>query len=99
MYAELIIVQKKLELAKKILNTRKKCTKNKRIALEDKFVFFIQKILNIAHATEAKTKIKKRCKQPRKHTINEILDGKKIEVIKTESQSSDSDCIVVARRM
>ena len=98
-HAELITVRKEFELTKKIFSTRKKCTKNKRIALENKFVFFTQKVLNIAHATEAKTEMKKKHKQPRKRAINEILDEKEIKVIKTESQSSDSDCIVVARRM
>ena len=98
-HIELIIVQKKFKSTKKILNTQKKRTKNKKVALENKFVFFIQKVLNIACATEAETKMKKRRKQPRKRAINEILNEKEIEVIETESQLSDSDCIVVARRM
>ena len=93
------LFKKKLESTKKILNTQKKHTKSKRIALENKFVFSTQKILNIAHATEAETKIKKKHKRPRKRAINEILNKKEIKVIETESQSSDPDCIVVARRM
>ena len=59
----------------------------------------MQKVLDIAHATEAKTKAKKKHKWPRKCAINDILDEKEIKVIETESQLSDSDCIVVARRM
>ena len=98
-YAELIIVRKELELAKKILSTWKKCTKGKRVALEGKFVFFMQEVLDIARVTEAETEAKKRRKRPRKRAINEILDEKEIEVVETESQLSDSDCIVVARRM
>ena len=86
-------------MAKKILNTRKKCTKGKRVALEGKFVFSTQEVLDIARATEAETEVKKRRKRPRKRAINEILDEKEIKVVETESQSSDSDCIVVARRM
>ena len=99
MHAELIIVWKKFKSTKKIFSTRKKCTKSKRITLEGKFVFFTQEVLDIARATEAETEVKKRCKRPRKRAINELLDEKEIEVVETESQSSDSDCIVVARRM
>ena len=61
-------------------------------------MFFTQKILDITQATEIKTKTKKKHKQPRKHTIDEILDEEKTETLKNESSSSDSDCIVVAKR-
>ena len=71
--------------------------KNKRIALKNKFIFFIQKILNIACTTEAEAKTKKKCKQPRKCTIDEALDEEEVEILKNISSSSDSDCIIVAR--
>ena len=46
-HVELITAQKKFKSAKEILNTRKKHTKNKRIALEGKFVFFTQEVFDI----------------------------------------------------
>ena len=97
-HAELITAWKKFKLIKKIFNTRKKCMKSKRIALEKKFVFFTQKVLDITQAAEVKTKTKKKCKQPRKHTIDEILNKEEAETLENESSSSDSDCIVVAKR-
>ena len=48
MHAELIIAWKEFKLIKEILNTRKKRTKSKRVALEKKFVFSTQEILDIA---------------------------------------------------
>ena len=96
-HTKFIIVRKKLKLTKKILNTRKKHTKNKKIILESKFVFFIQKFFNIAHTAETKAKIKKKRKQPRKCTIDEALDEEKIEILENVSSSSDLDCIIIAR--
>ena len=98
MHVELITTRKELKLVKKILNTRKKHTKGKKIALEEKFVFSMQKVLDIMQAAEVKTKAKKKCKQPRKRTIDEILDEEEAETLENESSSSDSDCIVVAKR-
>ena len=98
MHAELIIAWKELKLAKEILNTRKKCTKDKRVALEGKFVFFTQEVLDIAQAAEVETEAKKKCKQPRKCIIDEILDEEEVETLENKSSSSDSDCIVVAKR-
>ena len=97
-HTELITAQKKLKSIKEIFNTRKKHTKNKRIALEGKFVFSTQEILDITQAAKIKTKAKKKHKQPRKRTIDEILDEEEAETLENESSSSDSDCIVVAKR-
>ena len=70
--------------------------RNQKNTLKNKFVFFMQKGLNIARATETKIKQKK-CKQPRKSVVDELLNEEKVEIIKTESKSSDSDCTVVSR--
>ena len=72
--------------------------KSKRITLEEKFVFFTQKILDITQTAEVEIKAKKKYKQPRKCTIDEILDEEETETLENESSSSDSDCIVVAKR-
>ena len=97
MYTEFIIAQKELKSVKEILNTWKKHTKSKRVALKNKFVFFIQEVFDITHTTETKTETKKKCKQPRKCTIDEALDEEEVEILKNISSSSDSDCIIVAR--
>ena len=83
---------------KEILNTQKKYIKGKRVALEGKFIFFTQEVLNIARAAETEAEIKKKHKQPRKRMINETLDEEEAEILENEPSSSDSDCIVVARR-
>ena len=96
-HTELIIARKKLKSAKEILNTQKKRTKDKKVALEGKFIFSIQEILDIARVAEAEAEIKKKYKQPRKRTINETINEEEAEILDNESSSSDSDCIVVAR--
>ena len=96
-YTKLITARKEFKLIKKILNIRKKRTKGKRVALEGKFVFFTQKILDIARAAETKAEMKKKRKQPRKRTINKTLDEEEAETLENESSSSDSDCIIVTR--
>ena len=60
-------------------------------------MFFIQEILDIACTAEAEAETKKKCKQPRKHTIDEALDEEEAEILENVSSSSDSDCIIVAR--
>ena len=96
-HTELITARKELKSAKEILNTRKKRTKGKRVALEDKFVFSTQEVLDIAHTAEAEAETKKKHKQPRKRTIDEALDEEEAEILENISSSSDSDCIIVAR--
>ena len=96
-HTKLITARKKLKSAKEILNTRKKHTKGKRVALEDKFMFSTQKVLDIARVAEAEAETKKKHKQPRKRTIDETIDKEEAEILDNESSSSDSDCIVVAR--
>ena len=96
-HTELITARKKLKSAKEILNTRKKRTKGKRVALEGKFVFFTQEVLDIARTAEAEAETKKKRKQPRKRTIDEALDEEEAEILENVSSSSDSDCIIVAR--
>ena len=96
-HTKLITARKELKSTKEILNTRKKRTKNKRVALKNKFVFSTQEVLDIAHTAEAKAETKKKRKQPRKRTIDEALDEEKAEILENVSSSSDSDCIIVAR--
>ena len=71
--------------------------KSKKVALKNKFVFFIQEVLNIACTAEVEAETKKKHKQPRKRTIDEALDKEEAEILENISSSSDSDCIIVAR--
>ena len=71
--------------------------KGKRVALENKFIFSTQEVLDIARVVEIKAEIKKKYKQLRKHTIDEIIDEEEVEILDNESLSSDSDYIVIAR--
>ena len=47
---------------------------------------------------KTKTAGKKVCKQPRKHSVQEILKNEKIKVLEDEDKDSDSDCIVLGLR-
>ena len=59
-HTKLITARKELKSAKEIFNTQKKYTKNKKVALEGKFIFFTQEILNIARVAEAEAETKKK---------------------------------------
>ena len=96
-HTELITARKELKSTKEILNTRKKCTKSKRVALEGKFIFSTQEVLDIARVAEAEAETKKKHKQPHKHTINKTINEEEAKILDNESSLSDSDCIVVAR--
>ena len=58
----------------------------------------MQKVLNIVCVIETEAETKKKYTQPRKCTIDVILDEEEVETLKKESSSSDSDCIVIAKR-
>ena len=45
---EMITMRKELKQQKKLFETHKKCSKNKKIALQDKFVFTTEEMLQIA---------------------------------------------------
>ena len=49
----MITMRKKLKQQKKFLEICKKCSKNKRIALQSKFVFMIEEMLQITKETKS----------------------------------------------
>ena len=61
-------------------------------------MFSTQEVLDIARAAEVEAEAKKKRKRPRKRTIDEILNEEEAETLVNEFSSSDSDCIVVAKR-
>ena len=70
-------MHKKLKQQKKSFKTHKKCSKNKKIPLQNKFIFTTEKILQIAKKTKSINATKNTQKQPRKCPIQAVLDNKK----------------------
>ena len=92
---EMITMRKELKQQRKLFEAHKKCLKNKKIALQDKFMFMIEEMLQIAKETKSINATKSAQKQPRKHPIQTVLDNKK-KMLKNNSNGSHSDCIIVA---
>ena len=61
----------------------------KRIVVERKFVFITKEVLELVEKIEAKTAVKKVYKQPRKHSVQEILEDEEDEILEDEDDSSD----------
>ena len=96
MHNNIIIIHEKLEQKNKIFNAHKKY--KKKIAVEKKFVFITKEMLELVKETELEIAVKKAHKQPRKHSVQEILKNEENEVLKDENNSSDSDCIILRPR-
>ena len=63
-YSEIITMRKKLKQQREIFNTRKKRSKNKKIALQNRFVFTTKTVLKIAKKAESTSATKSTRKQP-----------------------------------
>ena len=74
---KMITMCKELKQQKKFFKTRKKCSKGKRIALQSKFVFTIEEVLQIAKETKSINTTKSAQKWPRKCPIQAVLDNEK----------------------
>ena len=72
-----ITMHKKLKQQKIFFETCKKHSKNKKITLQNKFVFTTEEILQITKKTKSINAIKSVQKQPWKHPIQAVLDNKK----------------------
>ena len=68
----------------------------KKIALQHKFIFFMQNVFDIVYKMKIKTNAKKQRKQPRKYKTTKILDEEKFKIFENEFASSNLNCIVVA---
>ena len=69
---------------------------SKKIALEEKFVFTTEEMLQVVKETKAAMTAKQSRKQPRKCSIQKFLENEENGMLEIESDSSCSDCIVVA---
>ena len=95
---EMITMCKELKQPKKFLETYKKCSKNKKIALQNKFMFMTKEILQIAKETKSVSVTKSAQKQSRECPIQAVLDNEEEEMLDNNFNGSDSDCIIVATR-
>jgi DDE superfamily endonuclease len=98
-HSELVIARKRLAEQDELLQARKKRTKGKRVALKGKFVFSTEEVLEVARRAEADTAARSAKRSIRKRTIDEIDRIEEEGIVKNESDSSDSDCIVVSSRI
>ena len=61
-------------------------------------MFTTEEVLEIAKKAESTSATKSTRKQPQKRPIQSILEDEEAEVLESESDSSASDCIIVAAR-
>lgn len=97
-HSDMVTMRKELRQQRDLLNARKKHKTGKRIALEGRFVFTTEEVLKVVKEAEAVTAVKSSRKQPKKCSIQEILEDEEDEIVENKASSSDSDCIIVASR-
>ena len=95
---EMITMHKELKQPKNSFETCKKCSKNKKMVLQSKFVFTTEEMLQITKKTKSINATKSAQKRPRKRPIQAVLDNEEEEMLNNNSNGSDSDCIIVATR-
>ena len=79
-------------------NTKKR-SKEVKIILKREFAFSTENVLDIVRRAEADSVARSAKKSTRKRTISEIDSTEKEEIVENNSESSDSDCIVVMSRI
>ena len=97
-HSELITMRKELRQQRELLNARKTRSRGKRIALEGRFVFTTEEVLQIAKEAEVVSAAKGARKRPYKRPIQAVLEDEEDEMLVNDPSSSDSDCIIVAAR-
>ena len=96
--SENAILRRQLSEQQKLLNTRKKRTKGKRVALEGRFVFSTEEILDIARKAEAET-AKRQAKKPRREReIDPEILGEQEDVFESAESEFDDDCVIITHR-
>ena len=94
--SENAVLRRELAEARGLLRSRKNRRKGKRVALQGKFVFSTQEVLEIARQAEENAATKRGRSRPRTIAINVEISSNKDEVLKIIRSDSESDCIVVA---
>ena len=92
---ELLLARKQISEQQKLLHTRKKRRKGKRVALKGKFVFTTEEVLEIAQAAEAETAARSAKKRSRKITTEENNSEDEEILLENDLSESELDCIIV----
>lgn len=93
---ELTTLRREIKEQKELIETRKKRKKGKRIALEGRFLFSTEEVLEIARKAEEKMAHKKPNKRRKVNAILSVPTAKGNERLASECAESDDDCIIVA---
>lgn len=96
--SEITLLRKENSQQRELLETRKKRTKGKRVALQGKFVFNTEEILEVVRKAEAETAKKKTRKRKRNASPTPELEDIIEEVLEDEDSESEGSCINVALR-
>lgn len=96
--SENTLLRKQNSEQRELLKTRKKRTKGKRVALQGKFVFNTEEILEVVRKAEAETAKKKTRKRKRNASPTPELEDIIEDVPEQEDSDSEGSCIDVALR-
>jgi hypothetical protein len=89
------VLRRELAEARELLRSRKNCRKGKRVALQGKFVFSTQEVLEIARQAEENAATKRGRKGPHTTAIDVKITSDEEEVLEIVRSGSKSDCIIV----
>jgi hypothetical protein len=93
--SENAVLRRELTEARELLRSRKNRRKGKRVALQGKFVFSTQEVLEIAGQAEEDTATKRGRKRPRTTAIDVEVSGDEDEMLEIMRSDSESNCIIV----
>jgi len=94
--SENAMLRRELAEAQALLRSRKRRTTGKRVALQGKFVFSTQEVLEIAKQAELDSAAKRGRKRTRTAAIDLEFSAGEDEVLEAVPIDSESDCIIVA---
>ena len=95
---ELITARNQISAQKQLLEARKKRKKGKRVAIQGKFVFTTEDMLEIVKIAEAETTAKAAKKKASKRSKRSNVSEDEESMEENDSSESELDCIIVASR-
>ena len=98
MQSENVILRRQVSEQQELLRTRKSRQKGKRVALEGRFVFSTEEILNIARKAEAETARRQAKKLRRERAIDPETLGEQEDVFESAESEFDDDCVIITGR-
>jgi hypothetical protein len=90
------VLRRELAEARELLPSLKSRKESKRVALQGKFVFSTQEVLEIAKQAKENAKTKGDRKRAHTTVIDVEKSGHEDEVFEIKRSDSESDCIIVA---